>query len=119
MPLATAAKTAATVASATPMTAPPPIRFLKPPTAAPGGSELPTREARRRLECVLKDVIGRGQLDGSITATESPEALARFLVNTFAGINLWGQAKLESAVATDVVRVALGALRNGKSTPLS
>lgn len=69
-----------------------------------------TRDARRQLELALERVIARGQRDGTITRTESAQALARFLANIFAGINLWGRSKPEAAVMQDVVRVALRAL---------
>jgi TetR/AcrR family transcriptional repressor of nem operon len=64
----------------------------------------------RRLEAVLIDVVRRGQARGEIGRDESARALARFLANTFAGINLAAKSRPDKAALDDVVRVALRAL---------
>lgn len=52
----------------------------------------------------------RGQQKGEITRKEKARALARFLANTFGGLNLAAKAKPDRATLDDVVRVTLRAL---------
>jgi TetR/AcrR family transcriptional repressor of nem operon len=63
-----------------------------------------------RLEALLVDVVTRAQARGEIDRAESPRALARFLANTFAGLNLAAKSRPEKAALDDVVRVTLRAL---------
>lgn len=63
-----------------------------------------------RLESLLTDAVTRGQRKGEITRKESARALARFLANTFGGINLAAKARPARVALDDVVRVALRAL---------
>jgi TetR/AcrR family transcriptional repressor of nem operon len=74
-----------------------------------------TREILRALEDLLVDAVTRGQRAGDITRDESPRALARFIANTFGGINLAAKAKPKKGELDDVVRVALRAL--GSTAP--
>jgi len=69
-----------------------------------------TRAVLRQLETLLTAVVVRGQARGEITRRESARALARFLANTFGGLNLAAKARPAGAVLDDVVRVALRAL---------
>jgi TetR/AcrR family transcriptional regulator, transcriptional repressor for nem operon len=69
-----------------------------------------TAEIVARLERLLIGVVTRAQARGEIDRAERPRALARFLANTFAGINLAAKSKPEKAALDDVVRVALRAL---------
>jgi len=70
-----------------------------------------TREILAALEELLVAAVMRGQKAGEITREESPRALARFLANTFGGINLAAKARPKKSELDDVVRVALSALR--------
>ena len=70
-----------------------------------------TREILAGLEELLVAAVLRGQKAGDITREESPRALARFLANTFGGINLAAKARPKKSELEDVVRVALSALR--------
>jgi TetR/AcrR family transcriptional repressor of nem operon len=69
-----------------------------------------TRGVLRQLETILTEVVARGQARGEITKEESPRALARFLANTFGGLNLAAKARPDKATLDDVVRVTLRAL---------
>jgi TetR/AcrR family transcriptional repressor of nem operon len=75
-----------------------------------------TREILRALEALLVAAVTRGQKVGDITRAESPRALARFLANTFGGINLAAKARPKKGELDDVVRVALSAL-DPKASP--
>ncbi len=66
--------------------------------------------AIQHLEAALLAAVRRGQERGAITAGESPEALARFLVNTLSGLNLAAKSKPGRERLDDIVRVALRAL---------
>ena len=68
------------------------------------------QEVLGRLEVLLLAVVTRGQKKGEITTKEKPRALARFLANTFGGLNLAAKARPDRAALDDVVRVALRAL---------
>jgi TetR/AcrR family transcriptional repressor of nem operon len=68
------------------------------------------QEALGALEAMLIGVVTRGQQKGEITRKESARALARFLANTFGGLNLAAKAKPDRAALDDVVRVTLRAL---------
>jgi TetR/AcrR family transcriptional repressor of nem operon len=69
------------------------------------------REILSALETLLVAAVIRGQEAGQITRKESPRALARFLANTFGGINLAAKARPKKEELDDIVRVALSALR--------
>ena len=69
-----------------------------------------TRKVLRQLEAILIAVVARGQERGEIARHESARALARFLANTFGGLNLAAKARPDKATLDDVVRVALRAL---------
>ena len=69
-----------------------------------------TRGVLRQLETILTTVVARGQARGEITSEESARALARFLANTFGGLNLAAKARPDRATLDDVVRVTLRAL---------
>ena len=69
-----------------------------------------TRAVLRQLEALLVAVVTRGQAQGEITRRESARALARFLANSFGGLNLAAKARPEKAALDDVVRVTLRAL---------
>jgi TetR/AcrR family transcriptional repressor of nem operon len=69
-----------------------------------------TRGVLRRLETVLTAVVARGQARGEITTREGARALARFLANTFGGVNLAAKARPSRAALDDLVRVTLRAL---------
>jgi TetR/AcrR family transcriptional repressor of nem operon len=69
-----------------------------------------TRAVLRRLETLLTAVVARGQARGEITRRESARALARFLANSFGGVNLAAKARLAGSALDDVVRVTLRAL---------
>ncbi|MBA4285930.1 MAG: hypothetical protein C0434_10410 [Xanthomonadaceae bacterium] len=66
--------------------------------------------AIEQLEAALLAAVRRGQQQSAITVSEPPEALARFLVNTLAGLNLAAKSKPGPERLDDIVRVALRAL---------
>lgn len=68
------------------------------------------RAIRAQLEDALVRAVSRGQKDGTITSGEKPRALARFLVNTFSGINVAARSRPSKAMLDDIVRVALRVL---------
>jgi len=68
------------------------------------------QESLGQLETILIGVVARGQQRGEITRKETPRALARFLANTFGGVNLAAKAKPGRSTLDDVVRVTLRAL---------
>ncbi|WP_293375005.1 TetR/AcrR family transcriptional regulator [Nevskia sp.] len=67
-------------------------------------------EVMLRLEGRLVEAVSRGQQEGSITRAESATSLARFIVNTLAGINLAAKSKPDRERLDSIVRVALRAL---------
>lgn len=69
-----------------------------------------TRGMRDAIEAAFERAVARDQAAGAIAARETPQALARFLVNTLTGLNLASKARPEAAVLDDIVRVALRAL---------
>lgn len=69
-----------------------------------------TRKHLRRLEALLATVVARGQEKGEITRREPARALARFLANAFAGLNLAAKVRPDQATLDDVVRTTLRAL---------
>jgi TetR/AcrR family transcriptional repressor of nem operon len=69
-----------------------------------------TRKHLRRLEMLLVAVVARGQAKGEIGRRESSRALARFLANAFAGLNLVAKARPDAVTLADVVRVTLRGL---------
>jgi TetR/AcrR family transcriptional repressor of nem operon len=69
-----------------------------------------TREELEHLESILVAVVTRGQQKGEITRKESAQALARFLANSFGGLNLAAKARPDRKSLDDVVRVTLRAL---------
>ena len=69
-----------------------------------------TRKHLRRLEALLATVVARGQAKGEIARREPARALARFLANAFAGLNLAAKARPDKATLDDVVRTTLRAL---------
>jgi TetR/AcrR family transcriptional repressor of nem operon len=68
------------------------------------------RRARSFLELGLQMAVTRGQAQGTITVTRTPQALARFLANNLMGINSLAKAKPEPEVLQDIVLIALSAL---------
>ena len=69
-----------------------------------------TRKHLGRLEVLLATVVTRGQAKGEITRREPARALARFLANAFAGLNLAAKARPDKTTLDDVVRTTLRAL---------
>lgn len=69
-----------------------------------------TRGMRDAIAAAFAAAVARGQAAGTIAAREAPRALARFLVNTLAGLNLAAKAKPDAATLDDIVRIALRAL---------
>ena len=68
------------------------------------------RAARKGLERALASAVRRAQVQGSISNTESPRALARFLSGVLSGLNVMARTRPGKAALQDVVRVSLSVL---------
>jgi TetR/AcrR family transcriptional repressor of nem operon len=65
---------------------------------------------KQQLEDLLTEVVRCGQKAGAISSREGARALARFLVNTLAGINLTAKERPSKVLLDDIVRIAIRAL---------
>ena len=68
------------------------------------------KEARAGVAEGFARAVARGQADGTIATREDARAMGRFLLNTFAGMNVAAKGKPGRDVLTDIARVALRAL---------
>ena len=62
------------------------------------------------MEAVLTELIKEGQDNGSISNTDAPEALARFILNTAMGLRIMSKGRKSEKSLEEVVNVALSVL---------
>lgn len=62
------------------------------------------------MEAVLTKLVKEGQDNGSITNTDAPEALARFILNTSMGLRIMSKGRKSEKSLEEVVNVALSVL---------
>lgn len=62
------------------------------------------------MEAVLTELVREGQENGSITNTDAPEALARFILNTAMGLRIMSKGRKSEKSLEEVVNVALSVL---------
>ncbi|MDN0193558.1 TetR/AcrR family transcriptional regulator [Streptomyces sp. S.PNR 29] len=75
----------------------------------PAAAALVERDTQRRL-AAFRAVLESGRRDGSITSERDPDALARFLNATIAGLRVSSQGGADRAALEAVAEVAMGAL---------
>jgi AcrR family transcriptional regulator len=75
----------------------------------PAAAALVQRDTERRL-AAFRAVLQAGRRDGSITSARDPDALARFLNATVAGLRVSSQGGADRAALEAVAEVAMGAL---------
>ena len=68
------------------------------------------RSAWSRIEQLLLSAITRGQNDGSIRSTESPEVIALYVMTTLTGMNSMVKTGTPAAAATAAARLAVQAI---------
>jgi TetR/AcrR family transcriptional regulator, transcriptional repressor for nem operon len=69
--------------------------------------------ARGAIERGFAKAVAKGQADGTIRCRESPHAMGRFFMNTFAGMNVAAKGRPERAALEDIARIALRTLDAG------
>ncbi len=62
------------------------------------------------MEAVLTELVKEGQNNGSITNTDAPEALARFILNTAMGLRIMSKGRKSEKSLEEVVNIALSVL---------
>jgi TetR/AcrR family transcriptional repressor of nem operon len=67
-------------------------------------------EARGAIECGFARAVAKGQAEGTIRCRESPDAMGRFFMNTFAGMNVAAKGRPGRAALEDIARIALRTL---------
>lgn len=63
--------------------------------------------ARAMVEDGFARAAERGQADGTISRSESPRSIGRFLLNTFSGLNVASKGRPGREVLEDIARMAL------------
>ncbi|MGH8516244.1 MAG: TetR/AcrR family transcriptional regulator [Panacagrimonas sp.] len=64
-------------------------------------------KARAMVEDGFARAAERGQADGTISRTETPRSIGRFLLNTFSGLNVASKGRPSRDVLQDIARMAL------------
>lgn len=73
------------------------------------------RDNQARLEAIFREALARGQMQGELSAEDSPAALARFFIVTIQGMRSMARLESNTNALAQVARVALAVFKSPKA----